>query len=180
MGERTSYVPGTFSWVDLSTSDQEAAKAFYTALFGWTADDMPAGDGMIYSMMNLGDHVVAAISAQSEQQRAAGAPPAWNNYVTVESADDVAARAGALGGTAVTPAFDVLDAGRMAVLQDPQGAFFMVWEPRRMAGASLVNAPGALSWNELVTPAPAEAAAFYGELLGWTVDVLDMGGHEYR
>ena len=174
MGERTTYTPGTFSWADLSTTDQEAAKAFYGGLFGWKAQDLPVGDeGAYYSMQLVGDKTVAAISEQPQQQRDAGAPPAWNSYVTVESADAAVERAKELGGAAHTPAFDVMTAGRMAVLQDPQGAYFMAWEPRDNIGAGLVNAPGAMCWNELTTPDLDGAQAFYGGLLGWTFDAFE-------
>jgi predicted enzyme related to lactoylglutathione lyase len=170
MAERTTYTPGTFSWTDLTTTDQDAAKAFYGELFGWEADDQPVGDGIVYSMMKLGGKDVAAISPQPEQQREAGAPPVWNSYITVRSADETLARAAELGATVHAPAFDVLDAGRMGVVQDPQGAFFLVWEPKRHIGAALVNAPGALSWNELASPDLDASAAFYGELFGWTTE----------
>src|SRR3954469_5198078 len=168
MGERTQYTPGTFSWADVTTTDQAAAKEFYSGLFGWEAEDMPVGDGIAYSMMKLGGRNVAAISPQPEQQREAGVPPMWNSYVTVESADDAAAKAGELGATVNAPPFDVMDAGRMAVIQDPQGALFMVWEPRENIGAGLVNGPGALSWNELASPDVDGSARFYGGLFGWT------------
>jgi uncharacterized protein len=168
MGERTKYAPGTFSWADLSTTDQPAAKQFYSALFGWDAEDMPVGEGVSYSMMHVDGKRVAAIAPQPQPQRDAGAPPAWQSYVTVQDADAAVARAKELGGGAHTDAFDVMDAGRMAVLQDPQGAYFMVWEPRANIGAQLVNGPGLLSWNELYTPDMQAASTFYGELFGWT------------
>src|SRR5215469_6175942 len=123
MGERTKYTPGAFSWTDLTTADQPAAKQFYSDLFGWTAVDNPIGDDMVYSMMQIGGKDVAAISPQMQAQREAGAPPTWNSYVTVESADAAADRAQKLGATVSAPPFDVFDAGRMAVIQDPQGAF---------------------------------------------------------
>ena len=167
MGERTKYKPGTFSWADVSTSDQPAAKEFYSGLFGWEAQDAPVGDGVFYSMMWLDGKRVAAVSPQPEQQREAGVPPLWNSYVTVASADDAAARAGELGATVHAPPFDVMDAGRMAVIQDPQGAFFMVWEPRENIGAESVNGPGRLSWNELSTPDVDASAKFYCDLFGW-------------
>jgi predicted enzyme related to lactoylglutathione lyase len=167
MGERTQYTPGTFSWADLSTTDQAAAKEFYSGLFGWEADDLPVGDGAVYSMMKLDGRSAAAISAQPQQQADAGVPPMWNSYVTVESADDAAAKAEKLGASVHAPPFDVMDAGRMAVIQDPQGAFFMVWEPKDNIGAEVVNGPGALSWNELATPDPPGSASFYGDLFGW-------------
>src|ERR1700756_2789601 len=151
MGERTQYTPGTFSWADLNTTDQEAAKAFYSGLFGWEITDMPAGEGVNYAMGAIDGSSVAAISPQPQQQREAGVPPVWNSYITVESADAALGLAIELGGHVHADAFDVLDAGRMGVVQDPQGAYFLVWEPRSNIGASLVNAPGALSWNELHT-----------------------------
>jgi uncharacterized protein len=179
MGERTKYAPGTFSWTDLTTTDQEAAKRFYGELFGWEADDQPVGDGFSYSMMKLGGPDVAAISSQPQQQREAGVPPAWNSYITVQSADETLARAEQLGATVHAAAFDVMDVGRMGVVQDPQGAFFLPWEPKRHIGASLVNAPGALSWNELATPDMDASAAFYGELFGWTAEPLPGGEMPY-
>jgi predicted enzyme related to lactoylglutathione lyase len=167
MGERTKYAPGTFSWTDLTTTDQEAAKAFYSELFGWQTEDMPAGEGFNYTMCSLDGKSVAAISPQPQQQRDAGAPPAWNSYITVESADETLERAKNLSATVHAPAFDVLDVGRMGVVQDPQGAYFLVWEPKRHIGAELVNGPGLLSWNELATPDVDASASFYGELFGW-------------
>jgi uncharacterized protein len=173
MGERTKYTPGTFSWADLSTTDQPAAKTFYAGLFGWEAEDNPIGDGAVYSMMKLDGQEVAAIAHQPQQQRDAGAPPVWNSYITVESADQALERAGELGATVHAPAFDVMDVGRMGVVQDPQGAFFLAWEPKRHIGASLVNAPGALSWNELATPDIDGSARFYSELFGWTTEPFE-------
>ena len=173
MGERTKYAPGTFSWTDLTTTDQDAAKQFYSQLFGWDAIDNPVGEDMVYSMMQIGGKDVAAISPQTQQQRDAGVPPVWNSYVTVESADDAADRAQKLGATVMAPAFDVMDVGRMAVIQDPQGAFFEVWEPKAHIGASLVNVPGALAWNELASTDLDASAGFYRELFGWKIEPFE-------
>ncbi len=173
MGERKQYSPGTFSWTDLSTTDQEGAKAFYRGLFGWEAQDNPVGEGLYYSMMLLGGQEVAAISTQPQQQRDLGVPPAWNCYVSVESADRALERATQLGATVHAQAFDVFDVGRMGVVQDPQGAFFLVWQPKQHIGASLVNAPGALSWNELATPDMDASAGFYSELFGWSTEPFE-------
>jgi uncharacterized protein len=173
MGERTKYSPGTFSWTDLTTTDQDAAKQFYGRLFGWTAVDYPVGEGVVYSMMQIDGKDVAAISPQPQAQADAGVPPVWNSYVTVESADTAAERAQKLGGTVHAPAFDVMDVGRMAVIQDPQGAFFMAWEPKQHIGAALVNAPGALCWNELASVDPDVSADFYRELFGWKIEAFE-------
>jgi len=173
MGQRTNYTPGTFSWTDLSTTDQPAAKHFYGELFGWQANDLPAGEGVVYSIMSVDGKDVAAISPQPEPQREAGAPPMWNSYVTVESADAALETARQLGATVHTDAFDVFEAGRMGVVQDPQGAFFELWEPKQHIGASLVNAHGALSWNELASPDLEASAGFYRALFGWAVEPVE-------
>jgi uncharacterized protein len=171
MGKRSGYTPGTFCWAELTTSDQDAAKAFYGALLGWQPDDRPVGDaGSYYSMQLIDGQPVAAIAAQPEQQREAGVPPLWNSYVSVDSADAVAERASELGATVHAPPFDVMSVGRMAVIQDPQGAFFMPWEPRDHIGAALVNQPGTLVWNELQSPDLDASAAFYSDLFGWQME----------
>jgi predicted enzyme related to lactoylglutathione lyase len=179
MGQRTQYTPGTFSWTDLNTTDQEAAKTFYSALFGWEVTDMPAGEGVMYSMAAIDGTWVAAISPQPVQQRDAGVPPSWNSYITVTSAEETAALAQELGATVHAPPFDVMQAGRMAVVQDPQGAWFLLWEPKDHIGAGLVNAPGALAWNELGSPDPEGSAKFYGDLLGWTTTSMEGADPPY-
>jgi predicted enzyme related to lactoylglutathione lyase len=176
MGERTSHAPGTFSWVDLATTDAEGAKAFYSGLFGWEVEDMPVGDGSTYSMARKDGQYVAAMSKQRDEEAAMGIPPHWNVYVTVDDVDAAAAKASDAGGNVILPPFDVLEAGRMAVVQDPTGAFFMMWQPRDHIGAGLVNAPGALVWNDLVTADPDAAKAFYAELFGWTYEDLPEAG----
>lgn len=170
MGERTSYTPGTFCWSELSTTDLDGAKAFYASLLGWEAVDNPVPGGGVYSMQNIDGRPVAAIAPQPEQQRAAGVPSMWNSYVSVESADATAEKARELGATVHAAPFDVMDVGRMAVIQDPQGAFFMLWQPGLHFGAALVNAPGALVWNELRSPDLDGSSAFYSGLFGWTIE----------
>ena len=164
MGKRTSYPHGTFSWIDLATTDAAGAKAFYTRLFGWEYVDMPAGEGMIYSMAQIGGDPVAALAQQDLDE----APPHWNSYVTVDDVDGLAPRVAELGGTLVAEPFDVLDAGRMAVLSDPTGAFLCLWQAKDNIGAQLVNTHGALTWNDLSTNDADAARSFYSELLGWT------------
>ncbi|MGI8802888.1 MAG: VOC family protein [Solirubrobacteraceae bacterium] len=163
MAERDSHPPGTFSWADLSTTDPEAAKAFYGGLFGWVAEDMPVGDGAVYSMMRKDGRDAAAIAPQPSQQREAGVPPMRNSYVTVESADATAERATELGGAVHAPPFDVMEAGRMAVLQDPQGAFFVAWDPRSNIGGvwstHRVRCPGTSSPPPTSTPPRSSTVA---------------------
>lgn len=173
MGERTSYPPGTFSWAELATSDADAAKGFYTSVFAWAYEDNPAGEGQIYSMATRDGHHVAALF---EDDRL---PPHWNCYVTVASADETARKATDLGAAVVAEPFDVMDFGRMAVVADPGGAALCLWEPRAHIGARYVNAPGSMTWNDLVTSDPDGAVAFYGQLFGWTFAEMP-GGAGYR
>ncbi len=170
MGTRTSHPPGTFSWAELATSDAEAAKSFYASVFGWEYEDNPVGDGQIYSMAARDGETAAALFT-SEQP-----PPHWNCYVTVQSADETAAHAADLGAQVIVEPFDVLDAGRMAVLADPAGAVLSVWEPRASIGATVVNTPGAMTWNDLLTTDPEAAARFYGDLFGWTTQEMPGSG----
>lgn len=174
MGKRESYEPGTFSWVELSTTDPDAAKAFYGDLFDWQAEDLPVPDGGTYSMMNLGGEPVAAIQQKPPQQDAI--PPYWFNYITVASADDSAAAAKVAGANVHVEPFDVMDSGRMAVVMDPTGATFGIWEPRRHIGARVVNDPGCLTSNELSTNDVPRATDFYGQLFGWRIEPIDTGG----
>ena len=170
MGERTSHAPGTFSWVDLGTSDAEGAKAFYGGLFGWEFEDMPIPDSPPYSMASIGGRTVAALYAKRDEQ----APS-----VTAEDPDPIAARAAELGGTVISEPFDVMEAGRMAVLQDATGAVFAVWQPKASIGAQLVNDVGALCLNQLNTSDPDAAQRFYGGLFGWTFQGVESGGQAY-
>lgn len=179
MGERTSHPPGTFSWIDLATSDDQAATEFYSGLFGWEGEATPIGDGTSYTMFKRDGRDVSALTPMREEERAMGIPPHWNSYVSVEDADAAAARAAELGGTVMGEVFDVMDAGRMAVVQDPTGAFVMLWQPARHIGAGVVNDDGALAWNELATSDPERALEFYSELFGWTSERDDSGPGPY-
>jgi predicted enzyme related to lactoylglutathione lyase len=164
--------------VDLPTTDPNAAKAFYAGVFGWTYDDQPMDEGAVYSMAKLRDHDVAAISPQPAEMAAAGAPPMWNTYITVESADDAAAKINAAGGKVAMGPFDVMDAGRMVFAIDPGGAPVAFWQANQHIGATLVNEPGTFTWNELITTDPS-AAKFYEQVAGMTTSTMDMGQGAY-
>jgi predicted enzyme related to lactoylglutathione lyase len=164
MGDREQHEPGTFSWTDLSTPDAQASKEFYGGLFGWNFKDDPIPGGGVYVMARLAGRAAAAMFETTERH------PAWASYVTVEDADATAARASQLGATLLAEPFDVMDVGRMSTIQDPAGAVFCVWQPRRSIGAEVVNGDGALSLNQLNTTDPEAAERFYGELFGWRFD----------
>ena len=168
MAEFTAHVPGTFSWVELATTDQKNGVQFYRALFGWDLKEEPIGPDDIYSIFLMRDKEVAAAYTMRAEERAHGTPPHWNLYVTVANVEDSVKRAESLGGKVLAPPFDVMDAGRMAILQDPTGAVFEVWEAKKSIGARILNEPGALCWSELTTRDPKRAEAFYTALFGWT------------
>jgi uncharacterized protein len=170
-------VPGTFCWADLGTPNASAAKRFYTGLFGWSFEDRPMSPDATYTMFSIGGNAVAALYQQEPQQP--GLPPQWLSYICVESAADTARRAKALGGTVLMDAFEVLDVGRMALIQDPSGAVVALWEPRRHIGAGIVGEPNTLCWNELATTDTAAAGQFFGDLLGWRSEPRQLGAVPY-
>ncbi|HEV2372449.1 MAG TPA: VOC family protein [Streptosporangiaceae bacterium] len=175
MPERTSYTQGTPNWVDLQTSDPEAAKVFYGEMFDWDFDDQPMPDGPTYSMATVDGHHIAAIAPQPPDMKTAGAPAMWNTYLAVDSVDDAVAKVAAAGGQVAMPPMDVMDAGRMAYVMDPSGAGVCLWQANTHIGASLVNEPGTVIWNELITTDPS-APAFYERVVGLTTSTMDMGG----
>ncbi|HMG45268.1 MAG TPA: VOC family protein [Acidimicrobiales bacterium] len=173
---RDHYPAGTPSWVETTQPDPVAAAAFYGALFGWTFNDrMPPDAPGQYLVAHLEDLDVAAVGSQSE-----GTPPTamWHTYVTVDSADDTAARVSEAGGAVISEPFDVFDVGRMAVVADPAGATFCLWQPGSFHGAEVVNAPGSWNWSNLATGDPEGAKAFYAAVFGWEARTISLGGFE--
>ncbi|HEY2828703.1 MAG TPA: VOC family protein [Thermoanaerobaculia bacterium] len=167
MPEMNDYKPGTFCWTELSTNDRKAAAQFYGALLGWEAKEQPMGPDDVYVMLSIGGKTVGALY----QDTKSGAPPHWNCYVAVTSADDAAEKAKSLGGNIVAGPMDVFEAGRMAVIADPVGAVLAVWQPGYNKGAELYRENGALCWNELLTHNEERARNFYTSLFGWTAKV---------
>ncbi|MBA3267980.1 MAG: VOC family protein [Acidimicrobiia bacterium] len=167
MPERDGYIPGVPCWVDTTQPDPDAALPFYGGLFGWEFENvMPEGS-------DDGKYVIGRIrggDAAAVASIPAGAPPMarWNTYVWVDSADETAAKARDAGGAVAMEPFDVMDAGRMAVLADPEGAVFCIWEAKEHKGAGVVNEHGSLNFNSLATRDLDAAKAFYGAVFGWT------------
>jgi len=161
------------------TSDQKAGVTFYRSLFGWDLNDVPMGPDGTYSMFQMRGKEVGAAASLRPEERQYGIPPHWNSYISVSSADEAANRAQALGAKVMAPPFDVMDAGRMAVLQDPTGAIFEVWEPKRHIGAKILREPGALTWTELATNDTEAAKKFYTSLFGWKEKTSTGGGMTY-
>jgi predicted enzyme related to lactoylglutathione lyase len=172
MLERDGYIPGVPCWIDTSQPDPEAAVAFYAGLFGWQFEEMmPPGSPGTYSIARLRGGDVAAVGSQPE-----GGPAVaeWNTYIWVDSTDETVTRVLAAGGRVIAEPFDVMDAGRMAVCMDPEGAAFCLWQAKQHKGAQIVNQPGSLNFNSLNTRDADGAKAFYGSVFGW--ETLSLGG----
>ena len=175
MPERDGYIGGVPCWVDTSQPDPDAAAEFYGGLFGWEFEDaMPAGAPGRYLMARLHGGDVAAVSSPPE---GAPAQAMWNTYICVDDADSTTAKALEAGGAVLSEPFDVMDAGRMAVLADPEGAVFCVWQAREHRGARIVNEPGSVNFNVLNTRNQEAAKRFYGAVFGWTT--LNLGSGEF-
>ncbi len=173
MPKRDGYIPGVPCWVDTSQPDLDAALRFYGGLFGWEFEDaMPEGAAIRYFIGRINDGDAAAVGSIPE-----GAPPMamWNTYVLVDNADESAAKARDAGGGVAMEPFDVMDSGRMAVLTDPEGAVFCIWQAKNKKGATVVNEHGSLNFNGLATRDPERAKAFYGVVFGWEMLSLPAG-----
>ncbi|MDQ6728366.1 MAG: VOC family protein [Actinomycetota bacterium] len=173
MAEREGYIPGVPCWIDSSHPDPEAALPFYSGLFGWEFENVvPEGSGVEYFMGRIRGGDAAAIGSIPD-----GAPPMpmWNTYVWVGSAEETVSKAREAGGTVVMEPMDVMDSGRMAILVDPEGAAFSVWQAKDHKGARVVNEHGSLNFNGLATRDPEGAKAFYRAVFGWQSLALPSG-----
>lgn len=170
MADVKSRIAGMPVWADLASGDPEGSRAFYTALFGWEAE-VSADPGVGgYTMFKLGGKDVAGLGAVQGQ----GQPTTWSVYIGTEDAEATARQVEAAGGRVVSPPFDVLEAGRMAVFQDPGGAFISVWQPRAMRGAEVMREPNTIAWVELQTRQLERARGFYAQVFGWQEKLTPM------
>lgn len=170
MANVENHPAGTFSWIELATSDQAAAKKFYSSLFGWTANDNPMGPEDLYTIFQLNGRDAAAAYTLRKEEKDLHIPPHWNLYISVDNADASAAKAGQAGGTVLAPPFDVMDIGRMAVIQDPTGAAFCIWQAKKHSGMRVHGENGTFCWADLSTPDPGRGGKFYSDLLGWKLE----------
>jgi len=174
------HAPGDFCWMELASTDHAAAKKFYSELFAWSLTESPIGPNEFYTMFKVdGRDVGAACRLDAEQQKQ-GVPARWNLYVAVENADAAVGRAAELGGKVLAPPLDVFDAGRMAVLEDPTGAAFRLWQAKRHRGFGIKGVPGSFCVADLSTPEQEAASRFYERLFGWRIGKEDeTAGHNY-
>ena len=170
MQETPEIKPGSFCWVELGTTDSEAAKKFYTQLFGWETQDNPMGPDMMYTMLKLDGKDVGGLYKLMPDMVEQGIPPHWMTYVAVTDADEKVEKAKAEGATIMNGPFDVATHGRMAVIQDPTGAVFAVWQALEHKGSGVWGPPNSACWSELGTNDPERAIEFYSNVFGWTTE----------
>ena len=167
MPEVTSYTPGAFCWVELTTTDTDAALAFYQGLFGWTRKDIPMGDYGVYIMLQKNGKDAGAMYKGDQP----GVPPNWASYIATPDVDATAEKAKSLGANILAGPFDVFDSGRMAMIADPQGAVFGAWQAKNHIGATIRDEANTLCWNELYTPDAGASRSFYTQLFEWNVKI---------
>jgi predicted enzyme related to lactoylglutathione lyase len=175
--QKTTHAPGTFCWPELSSKDQKGAETFYTALFGWQMKQTPMGPDSHYTIFTKGDESVAA-AAQMDGDMQGRVPSHWLSYVSVANVDQSLEQAKGLGATVVAGPFDVMEHGRMAVLTDPQGATFALWQAYQHPGITRFDEEDSLVWTELLTNDTQKAADFYQGLFGWGTEKFP-GGMDY-
>ena len=164
------HAPGSFCWIELATTDAYAAKQFYSEMFGWEGTDTPISEEMVYTTLKLNGKDVGAlyeIRPEDRYRGGKGVPTQWFSYISVTSADETAAKAKALGGTVLREPFDVMEHGRMAIIADPTGAHFCIWQAKQHKGIGVKGETGSLCWNELLTNDTERAKDFYTKLFGW-------------
>ncbi|MFM2438231.1 MAG: 27 kDa antigen Cfp30B [Actinomycetota bacterium] len=166
-GGRMAYTEGLIGWIDLTSTDTGRAREFYEQLFGWESEDLPTPVGIPYTQFRLDGALVAGLAPQPPDVRLAGAPSMWTSYALMSDIGAVAAKVPSAGGTMLMHPADVMDAGRLALMQDPSGAVLGLWQPGQHTGSEVFNRPGTLTWNELQSRDISAARQFYAEVLGW-------------
>ena len=163
----SKYPHGTFSWADNTSTNAEAAKAFYMDLLGWDKVEVPMDESNTYTMFTQAGSFTAGLAAMQPDMQAAGIPSHWNNYVTVDDVDAMVPIVTDNGGVILFGPADIFDSGRMLQIQDPTGGSLGLWQAHNHIGAGIVNTAGAMCWNELLTKDAEAAKAFYGALFDW-------------
>lgn len=166
---------GTPCWVDYGAVDVDAAVGFYSEVLGWTPETAGPEYGG-YVMCKVGEHDAAGIGPRTTP----GVPPAWVTYLATTDADATAAAVSEAGGMVLAEPFEVMGLGRMAVVADPQGAVFGVWQALSHIGSSIVNEPGGLTWNDAAHADPEAARTFYAQVFGYRYLPLPGAGEHYR
>jgi uncharacterized protein len=169
MSTRVQTAVGRFVWHDHMSADPAKARDFYSKLLGWEVEVWKPGE-MDYPMITVNGETHGGFGPAQ-----GGAPSHWLGHVLVESADEAAQRAQDAGGTVLAEPMDIPEVGRMVVIRDPQGAVFSAFTPVGEPPPS----QGVFLWDEVLTTDPEAAKEFYGKVVGWTAEDMDMGDIVY-
>jgi len=156
-----------FCWCQIGTTDPDAAKKFYAPLFGWNYEDAPVA-GQPFSLIKKSGKTVGGLYALIKEQRDRGIGPMWEPYIAVDDVDQTVKRVKGARGKVLMDATDIADHGRMAMFEDPTTAVVSVWQAKKQIGSEIVNEPGSMCWNELITNDSAKAGPFYRNVFDWT------------
>jgi len=163
-------------WIDLSSSNAEGSRSFYSQLFGWKAEVNPDPQYGGYSVAQLNGKDVAGIGPTQMAEQ----PTAWTVYIGTADSDATSKKVQAASGTVVVPTMEVGEQGKMTVFQDPSGAFIATWQPGAMPGAQTKGEPNSFAWAELSARGIDKAVPFYKEVFGWDTKTSPFGeGQEY-
>jgi predicted enzyme related to lactoylglutathione lyase len=178
MGDMTTqtepWQAGTPCWADVSTPDVAAAQAFYSSVLGWEFPDAPSEEFGGYVVGKIGGHDAGGIGPIQPGNR-----PAWTLYLASDDVDASLKAVEANGGGVLLPAMDIGGSGRMAIVADPTGGVFGLWQGQAMVGSEHVNAAGGLSWEDLRSTNPDIARTFYRALFDYIYVSLPEAGPDY-
>jgi predicted enzyme related to lactoylglutathione lyase len=174
MPQREESPIGAPCWIDLMSSDPDLATPFYTGLFGWSSE-RSGEEFNDYITFYLDGRAVAGLMKAPED----AAQDCWTTYFRVSGIEEVVANAEKAGATVHLPPHAAGETGTFAILGDPAGAVFGLWEPDQHVGFEVVNEPGAPVWTELATTDFEGAQSFYASVFGWNYQPLD-GSAEFQ
>ncbi len=179
MPEGYEFKEGMFCWWELNTTDGPAAQKFYTQLFGWKAVETPLDNGGVYVMLQLTEGVNIGALYEMGDEREKRIPPHWLHYLLVKDVDARTEKAKSLGAAILTPPVDVMEIGRMSLIQDPTGGIVSLWQEKEHSIPTAYNEPGAACWNELMTRDWEKASEFFVSLCGWETEIMESGEGPY-
>ncbi len=176
MPDFKEHAPGTICYVELASPDPDASGKFYGSLFGWNRSDQDMGDYGLYTQFMLNDKITGAMHKLTPEQASQNVPPHWGLYFNVADVDATTNKVAELGGQVLMGPMDIMDAGRMSVLADPQGATFCLWQANVHGGIQLKEEANTFCWGELLTNDTAAATDFYSNLLDMKTQTSDTEG----
>lgn len=179
MEEIKSYQHGEFCWIELATGNSENSKKFYKELFGWGFVDHQMDENNTYTMFQMEGKDIAACYNLCSDLKEMGVPPHWGNYIAVNSVDEIVKKVKSTDGKIINEPMDIPEAGRMAIIEDPTGAVFGIWEAKQHIGSRFKNQFNTFCWNELATNNVDKCKDFYKSVFGYDSFDQTFGEMDY-